>query len=52
MRDVAVVKKEFLTNTTDEWNTIFQRKQDVINEAINVYPELKKQFHKHDSSFK
>lgn len=49
MRDVAVVKKEFLTKTTDEWNTIFQRKQDVINEAIDVYLELKKLFQEQDS---
>lgn len=51
MKEVKAVKIEFMTKTTEEWNTIFQRKQDVINEAIDVYLELKKLSENSDTSF-
>lgn len=44
MKEAIDVKKECLTKTKEEWDTIFQEQKDTINEAIDIYLELRRLF--------
>ena len=49
MKEAIDVKKECLTKTKEEWDTIFQEQKDTINEAIDIYLELRRLFQNEDS---
>lgn len=49
MKEAIDVKKECLTKTKEEWDTIFQEQKDKINEAIDIYLELRRLFQNEDS---
>lgn len=41
MKEVEEVKKEFFSKTEEEWRSIFQARKEEIQEAVDVYLELK-----------
>lgn len=51
MKESNVVKQEYFSKTKGEWEAIFQNKKDDIQEAINVYLELRKLYKNDEQVF-